>query len=301
MSRSKLYLFFIVLLFFIVSSFGCGVKKNNNQLNLFFQNIFVGSVAGVLEIAFVGQFLFSIKNRLQQIEKKNDLSYLKKMAYILKNLKQQPLLHYYRGIGINAVCMVPTTAAQISCDALLKEMISRNDLLSSLVRNGAAGVLATLIANPTELIIVNQQKRQISTRKTISHLYSKYGATIFFRGFVPKASRDGIFCAAFLTAYPKVKDYLEQETGNAALATLLTITSIGTVTAAMSHPFDTVSIRMQADCSQVMMKGFLSAIKTIYKESGYKDLFTGFAPRTMRIAVAIPLIATSKEWLNKKI
>jgi hypothetical protein len=298
MSKSKFYLFIIcVWLFMPFFSFTSILEKRNNKYS-FYKTIFIGGVAGLTELV-LGQPLQFVKNSFQQKkQKKNFTSYNELFKEVFKFLRQQPLSQYYRGICINGISMVPTTAAQISLSEFFKESVTGQGLVISGLRNGAAGVVATLIANPIELIIITQQNNKINPWKAIYNLYQKSGVIGYGRGFFPKAIRDAIFCAGFLTAYPEFTKYFQEKTNNTFLAMLLAILFVGPITAAISHPADTVSTIMQADSFADNQKKLVATVKFLHNQGDYKIFFLGLAPRTLRLGLAIIVMSLVKEWLH---
>ena len=289
----------IVSCLLVSSSIASAMENEMNELSSFMQDLAIGSAAGVTEVFVSGQPLTFAKNTLQQMQRPPELSYKDAIKYTLRHFIQQPPSQYYRGIGVNTVCMVPTTAAQIGLSEKLKDVIPSEELSISFLRNGTSGALAAFVCNPSELIVINQQNWKASPRETVRRLYRANGAKVFLHGYSAKALRDAPFCAGFLTAYPEIKSYVQRETGSPTLATILSTACVGPVTAAASHPFDTVSTRMQADASKKNTKGFLPTTKTIYREGGVKSFFSGFTPRTARVLVAIPLMTAVKEWLGE--
>lgn len=285
-----------VVFFFLASA----MEEEKNESLSFMENVAIGSAAGATEVVLSGQPLTFVKNTLQQKQKPTESLQKKSIRFVLKHLAQQAPSQYYRGIEVNAVCMVPTTAIQIGLSEKLKDVIPGQEVSTSLVRNGTAGAFAALVCTPSELVIVNQQNWNANARETMRRLYKTNGLKACFRGYTAKAFRDGNFCAGFLTAYPAIKRYVQEKTESSTLATILSTACVGPVTAATSHPFDTISTRMQADASKENIQGFSSAAKMIYKEGGLKVFFSGFTPRTIRILAAIPLMSAVKEVLSKR-
>lgn len=262
----------------------------------FVRNVLVGSAAGGAEVLF-NQPTVLVKNQLQQ--RAAHVTNAEVVKRLVRNVKESPS-QLYRGLGVNTVCMVPTTAAQVSVNEALKGMIPGEDVPTSLGRNAIAGAFSALTCNPSELIIVNQQNWKASAWATAQRLHRENGISIGMRGYSAKAARDALFCAGFLTAYPQVKDQLPEQIESPLLRTILATALVGPVTGAASHPFDTLSTRMQADASKQNIQGVLSAARAIYAEGGFKAFFSGFTPRTARIMTAIPLMSAVKDWLNSE-
>ena len=275
-------------LFFCIAGISCAQAMEGPDFSQpsFIKNVFIGSAAGTVEVV-VNQPTIFIKNSLQQNENP------------FKAIFQSPS-QLYRGLGVNLVCMIPTTAMQVSGSEKLKTVMPGEDVMTSLMRNGIAGGLSAFTCNASELIIVNQQNWKANALTTAQRLYREGGPLVATRGLTAKAMREGIFCAGFLTAYPRVKKRFEEKTGSDILATFFAAASVAPVTAAVSHPFDTISTRMQADASKKSIRGFFDAARVVYHQGGSKAFFAGITPRTVRMMVAIPLMTAVKNWLSSE-
>jgi Mitochondrial carrier protein len=280
----------IIFYMYMVSFSLFSMEAEKEKTSSFGKNIMIGSAAGGAEV-LVNQPTILMKNLSQQRR------VLQKG--LVDTIRETPA-QLYRGLGINLICMVPTTAAQIATSEKLKIIFPSEQLNASFLRNAMAGAFSALTCNPSELIIINQQNWKTNAWQANLNLYKQNGMGVYLRGYTAKAFRDGCFCAGFLTAYPELKKYFEQKTGSPISATVLSTLCIGPATAAASHPFDTVSTRMQADASKKQIHGLLHAIKTIYQEGGVKAFFAGLNSRTIRVLIAIPLMSAVKDALSKK-
>ena len=205
----------------------------------------------------------------------------------------------YRGFGVNVACMAPTTAIQISVNKTLEEKFARNDVLSTTLRAFAAGAISALASSPTELIVLTQQNEGKNAYKTIRGLISQEGLAVLSRGFVAKSLRDGGFGVGFLSMYPWLNNKIRNSViDNEPLALIGAGVIGGAGTAIATHPFDTISTRMQADYKQKNIKSFRQAIKTIYITEGLPAFFKGVTPRGTRVALAIPLMHSVKQYLT---
>ncbi len=277
-------------------SFAQGMEDEqaSPRASSFIKNVLIGSAAGIAEV-LVNQPTVFVKNLLQQ---QREVIKHEGILNVLKNVVKKSPAQFYRGLGVNMACMVPTTAAQISISEKLKWVLPGEDMPTSFGRNAIAGGLSALTCNTSELIIVNQQNWKTNAWKTAQRLHRDNGSLVCMRGFMAKALRDSFFCAGFLTAYPMAKECFQKKTGNSIVATLLATASVGPATAAVSHPFDTISTRMQGDPSKKSIQGFIDAAKTVYRGGGSKAFFSGLTPRTARVIVAIPLMTMVKDLLS---
>lgn len=295
---------FALLLFISFSAIAQEPPPNKSKRSSLAHNVYVGSVAGTAEVG-ANMPLILWKNLKQQGKQGEFLNLLKGLCnsqrtpHATKNATREILKSLYRGLAINGACMVPTTGAQIGIDETLKQSIPGSDLTTSYMRNGIAGCCGALFANPTELVVINQQNEQQTARTVIRNLYRQHGLRCALRGCVPKAGRDGIFCGAFLTEYPRLKKKYLKEGDNEITATCKATTQVAPPTAAASQWLDTISTRMQADVGRRYVRGSLHTASVIYAQKGLLAFFAGLVPRTMRMMIAIPLMNEVKDKLTQ--
>lgn len=255
----------------------------------FVTNALIGSAAGAGEALF-NQPAISAKNALQQKRPLGEF------------IKSPALL--YSGLGVNLLSVVPSTAAQMGISHALKEVMPSDDTVTgmpiALARNGLAGVGAALLCNPSELVIINQQNWKTGAWPTMQRLYRENGMSVAMRGYTAKAGRESIFCAGFLAAYPLIKEKLKSNYGLDGLAgTVAATTVVGPVIGVATHPFDTISTRMQADPSEKQFKGFWDTARKIWAQGGLRGYGAGLLPRIVRIKIAIPLMSEISNRLKK--
>ncbi len=268
-----------MLSFFLMGSSYLYSMEDTQRLiyDRFKNDVIAGSAAGLVEVAINQPGIF-LKNASQQ--KQN----------VFKRVKESPSI-MYKGLGVGMVCMVPTTAAQVSISNSLKSSMPGDDLPTVFARNGAAGLASVGCCNISELIVVNQQNLRTNALTTGYNLYTENGIKVAFRGGPAKAGRDTIFCIGFLTTYAQVKNRLRDERQwSDGPATLAAAALVGPITAVVSHPFDTISTNQQADPAQRKFYGLVDTARKLYRQGGVSSLFLGLPPRAGRIVVAIPVM-----------
>lgn len=278
-------------------------KSKDTSLSAFMKSVGAGSLAGMVEV-LVNQPQVFFKNGLQRGDS---------MQKMLAQVKQSPKV-LYAGLGVGMTCMVPTTAAQVGFNEALTQVMPGDDTATAVTRNAVAGGLSALLSNPAELVVNHQQQRQqhneqlrqnqknlqllraqqLNTQawSTIKELHEQHGAKVVMRGFTGKVLRDSPFCAGFLTAYPKAKELYAQHNSDAQpwQATLAATAAVGPVITVVTHPFDTLSTKMQAEPAKPTMQVLADATK-----DGWESLIKGVVPRTARVMVAIPLMSAVKD------
>eukprot|EP00877_Chromochloris_zofingiensis_P003385 jgi/Chrzof1/13047/Cz07g17260.t1 len=244
-----------------------------------FEHTIIGAVGGVMEVCLM-QPMVAFKNALQEG---------RPMPTAPKAL--------YRGLLINAASIAPITASQFGTHRILEQALikaSGGKEPTSLGRFGCAagaGAVSAMICTPTELIIIQQQKKGTSLMHEVKDFFRQYPAHAAWRGLVPCLGRETLYAAGYLGLCPILYDYLK---GNPALKEYPSGTAMmaagvagGVFAAAASHPFDTIKTRMQAYMySRPEYSTTWTAAKTIYNEGGILKFWSGLTPRMTRIIAA---------------
>eukprot|EP00775_Hariotina_reticulata_P013494 gene13495-13619_t len=237
----------------------------------------IGAVGGVMEVCLM-QPMVAFKNALQEG----------------RPLPRTPL-QMYRGLLINCGSIAPITASQFGTNRFMERLISQRTggELSTWGRFGCAAVAGTvsaLVASPTELIIIQQQKKSTRLLQEVRHFTQSYPAYSIFRGLWPCAGRETLYAAGYLGLCPILYDKLkhsEQLKDSPAAAMAIAGVCGGVFAASASHPFDTIKTRMQAHMySKPEYLTWTKTAATIYSEGGILNFWRGLLPRMTRIIAA---------------
>ena len=280
------YTMFFVAMFVVVPTVFSMESRKPEEVNLFerlSKDVLTGSVAGFAE-GFTGVPFSYFKNMLQQ-------------GAEWKHLSLDPRL-FYRGFPVNAFCMVPTTALQVAVDKALETTMPSNDSVWAIMRALTAGAVSAVTSTPTEMLVLHQQNQGTSLAVTARELVARGSLSSLWRGGMPKAFRDAGFAAGFLALYPRVKEEVQAATGSDTAAAFGAAITAGTITAFVTHPFDTISTCMQADPDKQKVAGVLDAVGEAYKHGGLKGFYRGLIPRTTRVALALCVMGEVKEELS---
>eukprot|EP00471_Norrisiella_sphaerica_P003619 CAMPEP_0184487594 /NCGR_PEP_ID=MMETSP0113_2-20130426/10213_1 /TAXON_ID=91329 /ORGANISM="Norrisiella sphaerica, Strain BC52" /LENGTH=280 /DNA_ID=CAMNT_0026869953 /DNA_START=80 /DNA_END=922 /DNA_ORIENTATION=- len=215
------------------------------------------------------------------------------------------LPEWYRGLGIQAGTLAPITAFQVMVNGVLEKAVTggqRNltDLETIGCAMVAGGTSATLYG-PVDLIMIQQQKRQLGAIDTAKFILKKFGVMNgIFRGFWSTVVREAIYTGGYLGIAPvltkalvtsdmemfKGKDYASGLTGS---------TVAGVIAAILTHPADTSKTCMQADLE---CKTYPSARKAFFDHlynKGVGSLYKGGLARTTRLCGAFFIVSTLRE------
>ncbi|CAM6091843.1 unnamed protein product [Calypogeia fissa] len=247
----------------------------------------VGALSGIIEV-LLQQPSVSIKNSIQD----------KKPIYWNPRV-------LYRGVGVNATSIAPIIAIQFGFNSFLQRRLTNNPTaLQTVAIAGAAGMVSSLCSGPAELLMIQQQKSGLSFPRQAHAVASKHGWLSIFRGLSPTAVREGIFTACYLGMKPIVQEELMLWPGHSLenrpnLTSFLAASTSGLLAAVVTHPFDTIKTRMQANLDVPIYRTMTSTAKVVWTEGGIRQLYSGIIPRTQRVVCAVYIYGEAKKHLTQ--
>lgn len=248
------------------------------------ESIMTGSVAGAVEV-MVNHPLWTIKTRLQ----------------CGQSLTLQPSI-LYRGILPSAASMVPITALQVGLNQLFQNIIFPNvQELSNAEKVASAfvaGLGSSLVACPTEMVLVTQGRQQAPFFSVAKTLARRTGFQRLYTGLGATATREGLFTSFFLAGTPIIKSAIMSYHLSENTASLLAGTISGISATAASQSFDTIKTVQQDLKGQSPIK-FNQAVKNIYSTEGVYGFFKGGLPRGARVASAVTVMSYVKDKMEK--
>eukprot|EP00892_Ulva_mutabilis_P000281 jgi/Ulvmu1/10253/UM060_0054.1 len=245
---------------------------------------FIGAMSGTVEVMLM-QPTIAIKNAVQEG----------------RPISWYPV-HMYRGLGMNIVSMAPITASAFGSNFLYNSLhgaITGRDTMKQherLVTGFMAGATSAAAANPTELVVIRQQQTGMPMMGAIRELIHKQGFRSFGVGIYATMAREGIYAACWMEGPRLVTELLEDSPTIQSLpqGSLHIISGIaaGVAGSTLSHPFDTIKVRMQAFVdrehpSHARYNSLSKATASILREDGAAAFFHGLAPRAFRITCAV--------------
>ena len=201
----------------------------------------------------------------------------------------------YNGFAIKALSASGSFAAKLTArDNILRHgfKTDRPDFAQNFTASFVGGASASCIVSPAELVIAQQQVNSSAFFPTIREI-SKRGARIFFRGLPGIGIKDGITTTCVMCLTPSLYGILKNYS-NSNYAIIPTSLSVGLLSAAFSHPFDTVKT-IQQSSSLTAKPRFIQISKDLYKNKGVGGFYKGFAWRTLRHAAGIPILYFATE------
>lgn len=247
-------------------------EKKSSALVALFRNVVAGGLAAAVEVA-VDHPLWTIKTRIQTGE----------------SFTFNPRV-LYKGIGPNAVSMMPITALQVGLAEL-----ANGDQPSKARRTFAAffgGVGAALAACPTEMVMTYQGTTKTGFVASAKMLMERRGVAGLFAGMPLTMVRDGIFSAAFLAGAPILTEWLKPHVSKEAVAVAAGGVGAGLVATVLTQTADAVK-SVQQKAAQETPVTMTEAVKGLYAKKGFAGLFAGGLPRGTRVVAAVTILSSA--------
>lgn len=158
----------------------------------------------------------------------------------------------------------------------------------------AAGALSSILANPLEFVMIQQQLKGDGLVATMRSLLvdGPQGALTITRGTLGMMLREGIYCGGYLGIMPVVREevvrrYPHSWGSTDDKARLCATIVAGPFCSFSSHPPDTVKTVLQGDMEGRAYTGYMQATRKIVAERGAAALWSGLPWRLFRQFVAV--------------
>jgi len=238
----------------------------------------IGFASGIAEV-FVTQPVWAIKLQKQSITPgPTNLS----------------LPHLYRGTGFNFAGFSGTIAVQMGVyDALVKSWELESDVQKGLA-SLFSGVLSSLIASPTEMLMTQQHRLSASPLTTASHVFSKNGLNYAYRGLAATAMQESISSSFLFFIAPIIKEGLREYIPQKDMLSFSAGTISGIGAALVSQPVNTIrAIQQKSDVAL----SFFDAAKLIHDRHGISGLYQGTCARLKMVVLSMGVLMLVKDKL----
>lgn len=204
--------------------------------------------------------------------------YFKNMAQA-NQAPSKNVFHWYRGIGPFAASFIPAIAIQNAVATAFFPVLDKS--CSALM----GGVCSSLVVNPAEAVLIQQQKAGATFMETARRL-RVYG---LYRACHLTAMREGVFAGAYLAGVPLLQKGLEERGFSNWTAKVAAGIVVGPIAAGISQPIDTIKTQMQSDLS----------FRPKFGDFCRRSAFSGYSWRVGITIAAITLIPISREVIMK--
>jgi hypothetical protein len=157
----------------------------------------------------------------------------------------------------------------------------------------AGGMISAVVSNPTELVMIQQQRSGGSIFKQLGSVIRNHGVLSngLGRGLSQCFIRDGLYVAGLLGVTPALQNLLVTQHGQTEQAAGLYASVLGGAGCAyLSHPFDVVKTCMQGDLEQkgpFGKGGARGAWRGLLADGGVMRLFRGSMWRSLNIVATV--------------
>eukprot|EP00002_Diphylleia_rotans_P016499 TRINITY_DN3209_c0_g1_i1.p1 TRINITY_DN3209_c0_g1~~TRINITY_DN3209_c0_g1_i1.p1 ORF type:complete len:301 (+),score=70.62 TRINITY_DN3209_c0_g1_i1:59-961(+) len=206
-------------------------------------------------------------------------------------LKEEGLLSFWRGNGVNIVRIFPYSAFQfMSYEQYKKFLLGENQkdltIPQRLLAGAMAGMTSTALTHPLDTLrlhlAVNTELKSVTGATT--HLYRTAGVMAFMKGIGPTLMGIAPYVGINFASYDIIKNYYAPRDSGIKLGvmdTLLIGAVAGTVAQTVCYPLDTIRRRMQMGSD--MYAHTWDAIKSIYAKNGMNGFFKGYIANTLKV------------------
>lgn len=151
-----------------------------------------------------------------------------------------------------------------------------------------AGMMSAAWGTPLELVMIQQQRKGMSTPATVSTVV---GGGHMARGFMGCAIREGLWTVGYMSIPPIVRKQLRAnfpDTFDSDDKARIPASLLGGLFACyLTHPVDTIKTCMQGDVERITYGGFVETGKVIMKEKGITGFYGGATFRYGRMVCAV--------------
>ena len=279
----------------------------------------VSAVAGAAVVTTCMTPLDVVKVRLQsqRQEAAADTSWRPRQARYtgtldacLKIGRHEGVASLWSGLSPALVLALPAEVTYIPLYEQLKGVILRQLEGSSscsappswvpLVAGGAARLVAVTVVSPLELVRTKVQSQQLSwaeVRASLRQLVTSQGVRGLWSGYTATLLRDVPFSALYWPLYEAARQRL---TLDSSLAVNFVSGAVaGSVASAVTLPFDVIKTIKQIELGRGEARTNLAITRHLVSTQGPASLFSGLAPRLLKVAPACAVMISSYEFCKE--
>ncbi|KAF2321375.1 hypothetical protein GH714_040468 [Hevea brasiliensis] len=241
------------------------------------------------------------------------------VSAVKKIWKQDGLLGFFRGNGINIVKVAPESAIKFYSYELLKNVIGDfkggdKDVIGPaerLLAGGMAGAVAQTAIYPLDLVKTRLQVCEGGNAPKLGaltkNIWVQEGPRAFYKGLVPSLlgmiPYAGIDLAAYETLKDMSKTYILHDSEPGPLVQL----GCGTVSAAFGascvYPLQVIRTRMQAQRSNsaAAYKGMSDVFWRTLQNEGYRGFYKGLFPNLLKVVPSASITYLVYEAMKKSL
>ncbi|GMJ05915.1 ATP/phosphate carrier 2 [Hibiscus trionum] len=240
---------------------------------------------------------------------------------VKKILKEDGVLGFFRGNGLNVVKVAPESAIKFYAYEMLKNVIGdstgdkNGDVGASgrLLAGGLAGAVAQCAIYPMDLVKTRLQTcaseggKPPKLGKLTKDIWVQEGPRAFYKGLVPSLLGIIPYAGIDLTVYETLKDfsrsYIVQDSEPGPLVQLGCGTISGALGATCVYPLQVIRTRMQAQraTADVAYNGMSDVFWKTFRNEGYRGFYKGLFPNLLKVVPAASITYLVYEAMKKSL
>ncbi|KAF5732255.1 Mitochondrial substrate carrier family protein isoform 1 [Tripterygium wilfordii] len=237
---------------------------------------------------------------------------------IKKIWKEDGLLGFFRGNGLNVVKVAPESAIKFYAYEMLKNVIAESSggdigAAGRLFAGGIAGAIAQTAIYPLDLVktrlqICSNEGGKAPKLGTLTRdILVQEGPRAFYKGLLPSllgiVPYAGIDLAAYETLKDMSKTYILHDSEPGPLVQLGCGTISGALGATCVYPLQVIRTRMQAQRSNddAAYKGMSDVFRRTLENEGYRGFYKGLFPNLLKVVPAASITYMVYESMKKRL
>ena len=207
----------------------------------------------------------------------------------MKIYREEGILAFWKGNGVNVIRVAPYAAAQLSSNDVYKKMLAdehgKLGLKERLTAGALAGMTGTAITHPLDTIrlrLALPNHGYTGMTNAFVTVARHEGVGALYKGLGPTLAGIAPYAAMNFASYDMAKKAYYGESGKQdPIANLFLCGASGTFSATVCYPLDTIRRRMQMKGKTY--NGMGDAIVTIARKEGYRGFFKGWTANTLKV------------------
>lgn len=235
---------------------------------------------------------------------------------MIKISKVEGVSSLWSGLSPTLVLAVPTTVIYFTAYEHIKKWLTKQNLFThsdsnqrigiSLLSGGLARTWAVTVVSPLELVRTKMQSQKMQmwqVKDALRTTVKSEGVLALWKGYMPTLFRDVPFSALFWPSYEITKQLCHKtDLRRHKFGTdLVSGSAAGAFASAITLPMDVIKTRRQIELGETGLAlgsksvGTFAIAKEIVANRGVQGLFTGLAPRMLKVAPACAIMISSYE------
>lgn len=209
-----------------------------------------------------------------------------------KIYKEEGVLSFWKGNGVNVIRVAPYAAAQLTSNDFYKSLLQdektgKLGVKERLLAGALAGMTGTALTHPLDTIRLRLALPNHPYKGMVnafSVVYRTEGVKALYKGLIPTLAGIAPYAACNFASYDFAKQMYYGEGSNIKqdpMANLVIGGASGTFSATVCYPLDTIRRRMQMKGKTY--NGMADAMRTIMKDEGMIGFFRGWTANTMKV------------------